>query len=104
MGNKNEEFILKFFLFLFLMFFFHFNAFCFTANYISIMLTNEGKYRIIIHYINLDIGEYREAFVDFKSRKEAIQSYEKLEKGADFFIGKNNQIYFLKEDYLKDPY
>lgn len=76
----------------------------FTANWVDIQRLNNGKIRVIIKYTNLGIGEYREAFVDFDSKKEAIEVFQKLAKGATFYWGDSKNIYFPKEADKANPY
>jgi len=77
----------------------------FTANWVNIVrLESNGRYRVIIKYTNLQVGEYREAFVDFTSKKEAIDVFQKIAKGATFFWGDSKKIYFPKEAEKLKPY
>ena len=76
----------------------------FTANWVDIVQLNNGYYRVIIKYTNLEIGEYREAYVDFTSKKGAIDVFQKLAKGATFFWGDSKSIYFPKEAEKLRPY
>ncbi|WP_338636472.1 hypothetical protein [Spirobacillus cienkowskii] len=66
----------------------------FSANWVDIMILHNGKYRVIIKYTNLRVGEYREAYVDFESKKEAIEVFQKLALGADFYWGDRKTIHF----------
>lgn len=66
------------------------NAFAhgFNANHVRIVRAPaSGKYRVIISYTHVEIGEYREAFADFTTKQEAIDFYQQLAQGADFFLG-----------------
>ncbi|APJ02636.1 hypothetical protein [Silvanigrella aquatica] len=76
----------------------------FSANWVDIMILHNGKYRVIIKYINLNIGEYREAYVDFESKKEAIQVFQKLALGADFYWGDRGTIHFHDKADKPNPY
>lgn len=92
---------------LFVMFVYHINityAGGFTANWVDIVRLNNGHYRVIIKYTNLNIVEYREAYVDFTSKKEAIDVFQKLAKGATFFWGDSKKIYFPTEPEKPKPY
>ncbi|WP_397601479.1 hypothetical protein [Silvanigrella sp.] len=76
----------------------------FTANWVDIMILHNGKYRVIIKYTNLRIGEYREAYVDFESKKEAIAVFQKLALGADFYWGDRKTIHFHDKIEKPKPY
>lgn len=67
----------------------------FNANFVDIVKTFGGKYRVIIKYTHVEAGEYREAFVDFEKKDEAIKAFQDLARGADFFLGDvKNSIHF----------
>ncbi len=76
----------------------------FSANWVDIMILHNGKYRVIIKYTNLKIGEYREAYVDFESKKEAIEVFQKLALGADFYWGDRRTIHFHDNPIKPKPY
>ena len=76
----------------------------FSANWVDIVRLNNGRYRVIIKYTNLKIGEYREAYVDFSSKKEAIEVFQKLALGADFYWGDRKNIHFHNEPDKPKPY
>ncbi len=76
----------------------------FSANWVDIMILHNGKYRVIIKYTNLRIGEYREAYVDFVSKKEAIEVFQKLALGADFYWGSHKTIHFHDSPDKLKPY
>lgn len=61
----------------------------FTANWVDIMRLENGKFRVLVRYTNLEIGEYREAYMDFSKKKDAVKAFQDLAKGADFFMGKS---------------
>ncbi len=69
----------------------------FTANWVDIQRLHNGKYRVIIKYSNVQVAEYREVYVDFIKKKEAIDVFQKIAKGATFFWGDSSKIYFSKE-------
>ena len=76
----------------------------YSANWVDIMILHNGKYRVIIKYTNLKIGEYREAYVDFDSKKEAIEVFQKLALGADFYWGDRKTIHFHDKIEKPKPY
>lgn len=59
----------------------------FNANFVDIVKTFGGKYRVIIKYTHVELGEYREAHIDFENKDDAIKSFQDLARGADFFLG-----------------
>lgn len=59
----------------------------FNANRVQIMRLLNGTYRVVIQYTHVEVGEYREAHVDFEKKDEAIKAYQDLVQGADFFLG-----------------
>lgn len=59
----------------------------FNANFVDIVKTFGGKYRVIIKYTHVEVGEYREAHIDFVNKEEAIKVFQDLVRGADFFLG-----------------
>lgn len=76
----------------------------FTANWVDIMILHNGRFRVIIKYTNLRIGEYREAYVDFTSKKEAIEVFQKLALGAEFYWGDRKTIHFRDTADKPKPY
>lgn len=76
----------------------------FTANWVDIKHLNNGRFRVIIKYTNIQVGEYREAYVDFTSKKQAIEVFQKIATGATFFWGDSKKIYFPKEAEKPRPY
>jgi hypothetical protein len=64
----------------------------FNANFVRIQRTLSGMYRVTIRYSHLEVGEYRESFVEYKTKKEAEGLYEKLKNGADFRQGNFNKL------------
>ena len=76
----------------------------FTANWVDIYRLKNGTYRVIVKYTNLSIGQYRESFADFKTKKEAVDVFEKLALGATFYLGSSQKIFFFKEPDKLTPY
>jgi hypothetical protein len=76
----------------------------FTADVVDIKRLMNGKYRVYISYTHLQIGEYREAHIDFKDKKEAIEAFRKLVAGAEFFLGDAKGIHFHGQPESKDPF
>jgi hypothetical protein len=77
----------------------------FNANFVDIVKTFGGKYRVIIKYTHVEVGEYREAHIDFSDREEAIKSFQDLVRGADFFLGDvKNSIHFHNPPEQTQPF
>ncbi|MBX9702952.1 MAG: hypothetical protein K2X39_02240 [Silvanigrellaceae bacterium] len=77
----------------------------FNANWVDIVRLNNGKYRVIIKYTHVEIGEFREAHVDFDSKEKAIDIFQKLAKGADFFFGDiEKTVHFHSTPEKNTPY
>ncbi len=65
----------------------------------------ENIYRITIRYTNVEVGEYREAHVDYRNRKEALKVYWDLVNGADFFLGDvKDSLHFHDPVQKNNPY
>lgn len=77
----------------------------FNANHVDIVKTFGRKYRVIIKYTHVEVGEYREAHIDFDKKEEAIKAFQDLAKGADFFLGDvKNSIHFHNPPETNSPY
>jgi hypothetical protein len=81
------------------------NAHGFNANFVDIVKTFGGKYRVVIKYTHVELGEYREAFVDFEKKDEAIKIFQDLARGADFFLGDiKNSVHFHNPAEKQQPF
>ena len=69
----------------------------FSADWVDIHRLARGVYRITIRYTNLQLGEYREAYVDYRSKQKAIDVFTKLASGADFYWGTDGAIAFAPQ-------
>lgn len=77
----------------------------FNANWVDIMRTPYGRYRVIIKYTHNEVGEYREAIAEFDDKDEAIKVFQDLAKGADFFLGDvKKSIHFHNPPLKNKPY
>lgn len=77
----------------------------FNANWVDIQRTSYGRYRVIIKYTHNEIGEYREAYIEFTNKDEAIKAFQDLAKGADFFLGDiKKSIHFHNPPEKNEPY
>ena len=77
----------------------------FNADWVQITRLPTGKYRVIIKYTHVEAGEFREAHADFSKKEEAIEVYQKLAQGADFFLGNiKESVHFHKPPEKNSPY
>ena len=73
----------------FILLFLHSSLFSYTADWVDIKREITGKYRVIIRYTDLSVGEYRRAHIDYhaKDKLKAIKDFQDLARGADFYFG-----------------
>ncbi len=78
----------------------------FNADRVKILyVPADNVYRITIRYTNVEVGEYREAVVNFKKRLDALKVYEDLVNGADFFLGDvKESVHFHTPVQQNNPY
>lgn len=78
----------------------------FNADRVKILyVPSDNMYRITIRYTNVEVGEFREAIVNYRSRSEALKIYWDLVNGADFFLGDvKNSIHFHEPAQKNTPY
>lgn len=77
----------------------------FNANWVDIKKIPGRKYRVVIKYTHVEVGEYRDAHIDFDNKEDAIKAYQDLAQGADFFLGDvKKSIHFHKETEKNKPY
>jgi hypothetical protein len=77
----------------------------FNANWVQISRQPDGKYRVEIKYTHVEAGEFREAHVDFSKKADAVDLYQKLAQGADFFLGDiKNNVHFHKPAEQNSPF
>jgi hypothetical protein len=77
----------------------------FNANWVHITRLPSGVYRVLIKYTHVEAGEFREAHIDFAKKQEALDAYQKLVQGADFFLGDvKKSIHFHTPPEKPDPY
>jgi hypothetical protein len=77
----------------------------FNANFVDILKTFGGKYRVIIKYTHVELGEYREAHIEFENKDEAIKAFQDLARGADFFLGNvKESIHFHNPPEQTQPF
>lgn len=90
---------------LFYIFILHSNLYSYTADWVDIKRQVNGKYRVIIRYTDLKVGEYRRAHIDFhsKDKLKAIKAFQDLARGSDFYFGSSDKTirFQKKESHLK---
>ncbi len=77
----------------------------FNANTVSIRRLPNGLYRVSVAYTDMQAGQYRQAHGEFADRKSALQTYDDLRKGADFFSGDlSKTVHFHNPPQTPTPY
>ena len=76
----------------------------FSANQVFYEKRANGRVRVIVSYTIPSLREYREAFVEFNSEREAGDAYWNLVRGADFFIKNAQTIAFSKPQLKPEPW
>jgi hypothetical protein len=78
----------------------------FNADRVKILYVPADRvYRITIRYTHVEVGEYREAHIDFKKRLDALKVYWDLVNGADFFLGDaKDSVHFHEPVQKNKPY
>lgn len=59
----------------------------FSANTVKTLRLPDGRYRIIVSYTHVGLGEYREAHVDSGDWEATRKMRDDLIGGAEFFLG-----------------
>ncbi len=76
----------------------------YTANKVWIERTNRGIYRVHVSYTVPALKEFREAYVEFSSKKEAEGYYFDLLRGADFYLPTPAQRKFSTQPLQPEPW
>lgn len=79
-------------------------AFGYSANKVSFEARPNGIYRVYINYTVPALKEFRDAFVEFYSRKEAEAFYYDLMNGADFYPDKAERREFRTTPRQPSPW
>lgn len=79
-------------------------ATAYTANKVWFLFKPYGGYRVYINYTVPELKEFREAYVEFKVKKEAEKYYWDLLRGADFFLPATESIRFTKTAMEPQPW
>ena len=76
----------------------------YTANQVSFEFRPRGIYRVYLYYTAPALKEYREATVEFVSRKKAEKFYYDVLRGADFYINDQGKTVFTNEPLSPQPW
>ena len=83
--------------------FFEAPGFSYSANRIHLQ-KYENIYRLVINYTVPELKEYREAIIEFRSKKKANEYYYKLLSGAEFDFSSGDKLYFPKIQTKPQPW
>jgi hypothetical protein len=77
----------------------------YTANQVAFEFRPNGTYRVYLYYTVPALKEFREAAVEFTSRKKAEAFYFEVLRGADFFINDDSaSTQFVNEPLAPKPW
>jgi hypothetical protein len=76
----------------------------FTANKVWFEARPNGIYRVHVNYTVPALREFREAYVEFKQRKEAEAFYWDAVRGADVFLDDPTQRRFVNQPLEPRPW
>jgi hypothetical protein len=80
-------------------------ASAYTANQVAFEFRPNGTYRVYLYYTVPALKEFREAAVEFTSRKKAEAFYFEVLRGADFFINDDSaSTQFVNEPLAPKPW
>lgn len=84
--------------------FWHEPARALTANQVAFEFRPNGKYRIYLYYTVPALKEFREAYIEFISRKKAEKFYFDVLRGADFYLEDPEQVTFVNKPLEPQPW
>lgn len=76
----------------------------FTANKVWFEFRSSGIFRVYVNYTIPDLKEFREAYAEFRSKKEAERFYWDLIRGADFYLPIPGDRRFASEPLRPEPW
>ena len=79
-------------------------ASAYTANKVHFYFLSSGIYRVVVEFTVPELKQYREADVEFTSKKKAEQFYWALIRGADFYWNEPEGIQFVQNRQGPDPW
>jgi hypothetical protein len=75
-------------------------AAAFTANKVWFEFKKNGIYRVYVNYTVPELKEFRESYVDFRSKKKAEKYYFDLVRGANFYQPHAKDREFKNQDLI----
>jgi hypothetical protein len=79
-------------------------SYALTANKVWMEFRTNGRYRVFVNYTVPEQRQFREAYVDFSTKKEAESFFFDLVRGADFSIPNAADRVFTKAPLKADPW
>ncbi len=75
-----------------------------TANQVAFEFRPNGIYRIYLYYTIPALKEFREAYIEFTSRKKAEKFYFDVLRGADFYLDDPDDLRFVNKPLSPQPW
>lgn len=75
-----------------------------TANQVSFETRPNGLIRVYLYYTVPALKEFREAYIEFKSRAKAEKFYFDVVRGADFYLDDPEQTRFINKPLAPQPW
>ena len=79
-------------------------ASAYTANKVWFEFLPTGHYRVYVNYTVPDLKEFREAWSEFATKKEAEHFYWDLVRGADFYLPDPKSMRFTTQPAAPQPW
>ncbi len=79
-------------------------AAAYTANKVWFEFRPSGIYRVYVSYTVPELKEFREAYTEFRVKKDAEAFYWDLVKGADFYLPAPGARRFLNQPLQPSPW
>jgi hypothetical protein len=79
-------------------------AFAFTANKVWFEFRPGSIYRVYVNYTVPELKEFREAYTEFRSKKEAEKFYWDVVRGADFYLPRPDERRFQTDPPRPEPW
>ncbi len=76
----------------------------YTANKVWFEFRPNGLFRIHVNYTIPDLKEFRDAYIEFKSRKKAEKFYWDVVRGADFYLNDPSKTSFKTPVSAPEPW
>jgi hypothetical protein len=75
-----------------------------TANQVAFEFRPNGLFRVYLYYTVPSLKEFREAYVEFASRKQAEEFYFKVVRGGDFYLEDPDRVDFINRPLEPSPW